>query len=146
LARDHSKIDLHLKQWKHNRSLITSIPITHPDWIVTVIFYMAVHAVDAALAFESARFWNHETRFEAIGGIPRFKKIGQLYHPLYDLSRKARYTADLNQWIPPSLIDKQVLRSYLMPLENAVATIIGKDMRLPPPDLSRLMMPPSPKQ
>lgn len=120
----------------HNRSLIAQIPRTHPDWIVTVAFYAAVHAVDAALAHEEVNAWNHETRFTAIAGIPRMDKIRKLYHPLYDLSRKVRYTADPNQWIPPDQIDRLVIRGCLIPLEQSVERLLDRVLSLPPIELT----------
>jgi len=55
LAKDKIKLKQHIAQWKHNRSLIAQIPASHPDWIVTIVFYTAVQAIDAALAFEGIR-------------------------------------------------------------------------------------------
>ena len=34
----------------HNRELIPLLPQSHPDWIVTLAFYTALHAVDALFA------------------------------------------------------------------------------------------------
>jgi hypothetical protein len=138
LARDKERIQLHVRQWEHNRALITCIPASHPDWIVTVIFYTAVHAIDAALVNEGISVSNHETRFEAIGKCNRLKKAYTLYHPLYDLSRKTRYIAQPDLWIPPEAIEKQVLRRYLLPLEKSVIGLIGQTMNLPDIDLSHL--------
>ena len=39
----------HLDQWKHNRAFSSEISGAYPDWIVTVAFYVALHAVDALL-------------------------------------------------------------------------------------------------
>jgi hypothetical protein len=138
LPRDKVKIDAHIAQWKHNRSLIPQVPATHPDWIVTVAFYVAVHAVDSVLEFEESPACNHETRFKAIAKINRMRKIGELYHPLYDLCRKIRYTADPNQWIRPENIYKYVIKGYLLPLERSAINLLGKTIDLPEIDLSHL--------
>jgi len=143
LARDKAKIDRHIVQWKHNRDLIGQLPASHPDWIVTVIFYTAVQAVDAVLAFEEVTAWNHDKRFKAIASLNRLSKLGRNYHTLYDLSRKVRYMADPNLWIPPNQIDKAVVRGLLLPLENSAATVLGRDLTLPELDLTRLSAAPS---
>ncbi len=128
---DKDKLESHIKQWLHNRALVEKIPATHPDWIVTIVFYASVHAIDAALAFDNIAVSSHETRFKAIAMTNRMKKIGLLYHPLYNLSRTVRYTADPDLWIPPSEIDKQVIKAYLLPIENSVVNLIGRSVPLP---------------
>lgn len=138
MAKDKAQLDAHIAQWLHNRSLISRIPASHPDWIVTVAFYTAVHAVDAALAAQGITAWNHETRFTAIAGIHKMQKIGLLYQPLYDLSRKVRYIADPNSWIKPDLIESQVIRARLFPLEQSVEKLIGVKLDLPNIDLAHL--------
>jgi len=42
----------HITQWKHNRAFLATIPPDYPDWVVTVAFYVALHAVDALLAHD----------------------------------------------------------------------------------------------
>ncbi len=139
MPRDKEKIELHIRQWVHNRSLIGLVPASHPDWIVTVAFYSAVHAMDAALAFEDVITWNHETRFEAIAGINRLAKARKLYHTLYDLSRKVRYSGDPNSWIAPGDIEAKVVRGHLLPIEKSIEGLLGQDLKLPPIDLSHLI-------
>lgn len=139
MAIDREKFDAHIVQWKHNRSLIGQIPASHPDWIVTVVFYTAVHAVDTALAFDGLVPWSHETRFETIAASNRYARIGKLYHPLYDLCRKVRYTATPDLWIPREQIDQQVVRGILLPLENSVMNLINAKLELPTIDLSHLV-------
>lgn len=138
MAKDKATLDAHIAQWQHNRSLIGKIPATHPDWIVTVVFYTTVHAVDAALAAQGISVWNHETRFTAIAGVHKMQKIGLLYQPLYDLSRKVRYIADPNAWIKPERIESQVIRGRLFPLEQSVEKLIGAKIDLPKIDLAHL--------
>ena len=140
MAKDKERITLHVRQWEHNRALIAQIPASHPDWIVTVIFYTAVHAIDAALADEGITVSSHERRFEAIGACNRLKKAYTLYHPLYDLSRKTRYVGRPNEWIPPSAIERQVFRRYLLPLEKSVTGLIGGHVNLPELNLSHLQV------
>lgn len=53
----------HITQWKHNRAFLNSVPPAYSDWIVTVTFYVALHAVDSLLEFDNVdRVHSHETR------------------------------------------------------------------------------------
>ena len=128
MAKANDKIQKHLDQWKHNRSLIGQIPATHPDWVVTIVFYTAVQLIDAVLAHEDVSVSNHETRFKAIGAINRLKRVGVLYHPLYDLCRKVRYTANPTLWVPPDSIDEKIIRGCLLPLERSVENLLGNPL------------------
>jgi hypothetical protein len=132
LPKNEQQIERHVAQWRHNRTLIGQIPQTHPDWVVTVSFYAAVHAVDAILAFEDVIVSNHEGRFKAMAALNRLLRVRTLYHPLYDLCRKVRYVADPNQWIPAAEIDAQVIRRYLLPLEKSVEKLLGRNLALSP--------------
>lgn len=139
MGKNTAIIDAHIRQWLHNRALAEKIPASHPDWIVTVAFYSAVHAIDAALAHDGIFVCNHETRFKAIASTNRMKKIGLLYHPLYNLSRTVRYTADPNLWIPAAAIEKQIIRQYLLPIETSVVNLMSRSISLPPLNMSHLV-------
>jgi hypothetical protein len=41
-------VDQHIAQWKHNRRCAQSIDSQFRDWQINVVFYAALHAVDAA--------------------------------------------------------------------------------------------------
>lgn len=73
----------HLRQWKHNRELIPRIPRSHPDWIVTVCFYTALHAVDALLAHDEVRsIISHDARNSVLMRTARYELIARKYHVL----------------------------------------------------------------
>lgn len=99
-------VGLHVQQWMHNRKLLSMLPETHPDWVVTAVFYTAVHAVDATLAHLGFRVSNHDQRFECLGKINQMKKIRELFHPLYNLSRTVRYTAQPSVWLCNAMASK----------------------------------------
>ena len=135
---EKAAIDRHVVQWCHNRALIEKLPTSHSDWVVTAVFYTAVHAVDAALVHEGHLSSNHEGRFKALAFVNRLSKPRQLLHTLYNLSRTTRYSADPNQWIAPARIDPDVIRGCLYPLEQSIQKLIGRDLHLPLLDLSHL--------
>jgi hypothetical protein len=114
----------------------SGIPQLHPpaysDWIVTATFYVALHTVDSLLEFDNVdRVHSHETRNCVLTGTNRYMVIWRTYQPLHDLSRKIRYMADPQEWVPPSLIDKQVLRRYLYPIEKSVKNLMPVPIDLP---------------
>jgi len=116
----------HLDQWLHNRKFVSLIPATHPDWIVTVSFYVALHAVDALLQSDGVRRVNsHDSRNEVLMNTRRYTRIWDAYQPLHDLSRRIRYLADPLQWITFEDIPKQVFRRYLYPIEESVYRLMA---------------------
>ncbi len=79
----------HLDQWKHNRAFLSIIPATYPDWIVTVAFYVSLHAVDALLAHDQVgRVNSHDSRNNVLMQTRRYQQIWRHYQPLHDLSRR----------------------------------------------------------
>ena len=122
----------HIRQWKHNRSLLGIIPPEYPDWLVTVAFYTALQAIDALLAHDKVtRVTTHDARKEVLIDTNRYAGIRLKYFPLYDLSRTVRYMADPSSWIPAGEIDKNVIGRYLHPIEQSVQNLIGRDLGLP---------------
>jgi len=121
----------HIRQWEHNRALLGLIPRTHPDWIVTVCFYTALHAVDALLAADKvANITSHEARNLVLMRTNRYQAINRKYHPLYSLSRTVRYMADPAHWIPAERIEGDILARYLYPLEQSVQHLMKTRLEL----------------
>lgn len=116
----------HLQQWRHNRSLIPAVPPSHPDWIVTVTFYTALHAVDALLSADKVpRVVDHSARNSVLGNTNKYQKIWKSYYPLYALSRTVRYLADPVGWIPFASVETVVFSRYLYPLERSVRGLLA---------------------
>lgn len=63
-----------------------------PDWAVTVLFYQAMHAVEAWFANRSVHHLNHVRRNQAV--FDHLREIATPYRKLHDLSRIARYSKD----------------------------------------------------
>jgi hypothetical protein len=123
----------HLSQWRHNRELISAIPPTHPDWIVTIAFYVALHAVDALLEYDNVSgVHSHDSRNRVLIRTRRYEKIWEHYQPLHDLSRRIRYLADPQLWITIDDIPGKVFGGFLYPVERSVHHLIGLSKTLPP--------------
>jgi hypothetical protein len=125
-------VSSHIKQWTHNRAFLLTIPLEYPDWLVTVSFYVALHAVDALLAYDKISPTSHAYHNAVALKTNRYAEIRRGYMPLYNLCRAARYLADPDQWIPSSKIQAQVIESYLRPIENSVEKLIKQELSLPP--------------
>lgn len=125
----------HLEQWRHNRSFLSVIPPQYPDWIVTVAFYTAVHAVDSLLARDRQTVTSHEARNDILIRTNRYQKIRTHCLQLYDLSRTVRYLAKPAKWVPTHLIMEKVIRELLYPIENSVQKLIEGELQLPPVSL-----------
>lgn len=88
---------MHLSQYMHNKSFleIEALQITDTkfiDWVITIIFYSAVHLVEkelsAKLSYDSLR---HYQREKAINRVVTLRPIASIYHTLYMASIKSRY-------------------------------------------------------
>jgi hypothetical protein len=107
---------------------------------VTAAFYTALHAVDALLKKDRVTgIASHDARNRTLMQTNRYAKIWRLYRQLYDLSLMVRYDAEPQMWLPWPMLDAQVLRCYLYPLEASVRKLMGDAGNLPP-----IVMRPSP--
>lgn len=115
----------HLQQWKHNRDFLPHIPSSYTDWIVTVVFYTALHAVDALLAADKVpRIIDHHARNAVLMNTNKYLRIWKCYSPLYSLSRTVRYLADPISWVSFSQVQEQVFARYLYPIEKSVKGLL----------------------
>lgn len=122
----------HLKQWNHNRDFLAQIDPRFPDWAVTVIFYTALHAIDALLKHDKVpRITTHVTRNQVLVEINRYSKIWENFQPLYGLSQTVRYMADPDRWVTWEDIRSQVITRYLLPIEASVRKLGKFDSSLP---------------
>lgn len=62
-------------------------------WAVTVIFYSALHYIEAYFVTYRKGYNNHYSRSSAIQNDPRIRSLYDDYRKLEDLSREARYDA-----------------------------------------------------
>jgi hypothetical protein len=126
-----ASVESHINQWKHNREFLALIPALYSDWQMTVIFYVAVHAVDTLLAFDKIFPTSHEFRNGVLYRTNRYAEIRKSYGPMYNLARDIRYLADPKSWLPPEKIQAEVVMRHLYPIEKSVQKLTGKDLALP---------------
>jgi hypothetical protein len=93
--------DQHLTQAAHNEKLAETLSRTaYVDWAVTVLFYAALHYVDAILAVSQVNPDNHGERQTEIKRNDTLKRIYPEFRYLQVQSRNARYLV-----LPPNGIN-----------------------------------------
>ena len=81
----------HLANAERNQRLSIALQSgPHIEWAVAVLFYAALHLVEATLA-PSVHSPNHKTRNQTVQLDPRFHPIYRHYRELYYRSLDARY-------------------------------------------------------
>ena len=81
----------HLANAESNQRLSLALQAgPHIDWSVTVLFYAALHLVEAALAPQTHSA-NHNARFANIRRHPQIRHVYFDYYELYTRSLDARY-------------------------------------------------------
>ena len=85
--------DDHLWQANHNEQLYSQLSNTDfLDWAVTLIFYSALHYVDAYLATKNVHIqFDHGARERWITRDSNLRRIQRQYWDLKDASEDARY-------------------------------------------------------
>lgn len=122
----------HMAQWKHNRQCANSVGSAFRDWQINVIFYAALHAVDAALTHLNAGVCNHELRNRAVKTNAAFASIRYKYLNLYRISKITRYDAEPDNWVPKEYLTTMSLADDLLrPIEIEIERIVGKNANLP---------------
>lgn len=121
-----SRIQEHLEQWAHNRRFISTIQPDFPDWIVTVAFYTATHAIESLLTAGSAKPRSrHSDRLEILQRERRYQKIYERYWLLYEICHVTRYSAQPDRWYPRDQIKKDVIEGMVYPIETSVRKLLA---------------------
>jgi len=92
---------VHLEQARHNEVLRSSIPDTHPDWELTVIFYSALHYVRSFLSGRSVGYSADDLRYDMLGHFLKLEREPQIAHNfdiLRNLSYDSRYKCRSMSW------------------------------------------------
>lgn len=86
-------VQTHLEQARHNEAFLQRIDSdTYSDWVVTVLFYAALHYVDAYLAKQGhADPGDHDTRDDLIRQFADTRLVWREYSRLKSFSRSSRY-------------------------------------------------------
>jgi hypothetical protein len=92
--------EFHISKAKRNKDLLswfTANSCQYNEWLVTVMFYVCVHYVDAILHKDekisaiAADPGDHKTRNNAVGKNKYLRVRSDEYYELYKRSRDARY-------------------------------------------------------
>lgn len=127
------KVQQHLDQWKHNRRFAKTIDGNYRDWQINVIFYTALHVVDAALASLGVRVSEHGERNNQVRTNESLAAVRTQYLDLYRISRVTRYDADPDQWLPSDYLTvTDLVEDLLKPIENGVGPLINKSVKFEP--------------
>jgi uncharacterized protein (UPF0332 family) len=82
----------HISKAERNEKIAQTLATTmYWDWVVTILFYAALHYVDAILAVSGTHPENHTRRNDFMWTNDTLKKIRSEYRTLETLSRNARY-------------------------------------------------------
>jgi len=120
-------VQQHIAQWKHNRTFAKSIDKAYQDWQVTVIFYAALHLVNAALVTLKEPVSNHSDRNLKVKTNSAFASIRRQYLDLYRIAWITRYDADPQQWLPEEYLTVQdLVDDLLKPIENGLSQLLPK--------------------
>lgn len=86
---------LHLAQAEYNKQCLNDLCLTYSylDWIVTVLYYYAIHKTEAFLATINIHSSDHGDRIRTMVRMPnaRHKKRGRMLIKLRSQSEWARY-------------------------------------------------------
>ena len=99
----------HLEKARKNEAFLSSLNDDHPEWLVVVAFYKAVHLVEALFAVEAFHSRRHHMRNERLKR--KHGLIWTQFKPLFDLSRQVRY------------------HTHTVTAKDARDTLIGKRLR-----------------
>ncbi len=126
-----ASVQQHVAQWKHNRKFAQAIDRAYRDWQINVIFYAALHAVDAALTHLGVPVTNHETRNQAVRNNASLSGLRNNDLDLYRISKVTRYDADPDDWLPEQYLSVGDLVDHLLtPIERQVEALLGKTLGL----------------
>lgn len=124
------KVQQHVDQWKHNRRFAKTIDSAFRDWQINVIFYTALHAIDAALASLGVQVADHTERNQQVLSNGSFAAVRVQYMNLYRISRVTRYDAEPDRWLPDRYLTvADLVEDLLKPIENGVGPLINKSVK-----------------
>ena len=121
-----SSVQEHLDQWAHNRLFLSTVRPDFPDWIITVAFYTAIHAVESLLtADDISPRSSHSDRMEILKHGRRYQKIYERYRLLYEICHVTRYSAQPSRWYPRDQIKTDVIEGMVYPIETSVRKLLA---------------------
>ena len=122
----------HQSKWLSNRQFLATVGQAHPDWMATVIFYTALHAIETLFAHDGTRvFPGHTERNQTLKTVNRYKNLWMHYRPLYDAARTARYDPIPSTWMTAPDIKAHLVK-HLYAIEKSVQKLAGLSLQLDP--------------
>lgn len=110
----------HRAKWHSNRAFLATVAGDHPDWMIVVLFYSALHSIETLLSHDGARTsGGHTGRNQLLKRGNRYKGIWTHYRVLYDVSRTARYEP-----VAPNWMTVEHVRTRLAPRLYAIEQIV----------------------
>ena len=88
----------HIAKAEANELLAHTLQVSYPDWALTVLFYSALHWVDAVLDGlngASVHPQRHRDRHSFIAQDPQLRVFEPEYSSLWNMSENARYYCEL---------------------------------------------------
>ncbi len=111
---------------------MSTITDDYADWMVVVVFYTALHAVETLLANDRITvIAGHTARNQTLKSVNRYKQVWTHYRPLYDAARTARYDPTPTAWLPVQAIKSRLVVD-LYALEKSVQKLTGSTTQLDP--------------
>lgn len=110
----------------------------HPEWIVTIAFYKAVHVAEAMFAEVLKKHsFSHPSRLDALKDHPRFASsaLFKNFRPLYAMSLVARYLADndnvcyqtFSDYLADEKVKDEAIKGRLVKFEQVAITFLGNE-------------------
>lgn len=99
------RLEDYLEQWKRNRRCCASLDRQFVDWQITLIFYTALQAINAAAAHLGEKPCDHKSRNDLVKFNEAFAPVRTKYLLLYRLARFTRYDPKPDAWLPQEFLN-----------------------------------------
>jgi hypothetical protein len=111
----------HLQQAERFEAFLQTLQGSqYSEWALVVMFYSALHYVEAYLTKTDRTYRDHTTRRESMRRIPETAAILPAYHRLYKASREARY--DGTPFRPQDVADHE---AFFREVKGAMRKALG---------------------
>jgi hypothetical protein len=132
----------HIAAAKQNEQTITYLLAggdNHLAWAAAVVFYEALHIVEAILEADpdckSSHTDDHSGRNRLLKTTNRYSHIWQMYRPLYDASLIARYLREnenrptyevFSRYMDKQAVQQMLIGHYLTQIKKSAAKYLGE--------------------
>lgn len=124
----------HLKKANYNEKFLEAfeelLPDDYFDWKITVVFYIAVHYIDAYFLSHGTSINSHEVRRHVLEThhSPLSEDCIDNYNNLYRLARNARYNGflGLKEWNKHQRDCLKEAKKNLIPIRKEIAEDLSK--------------------